>query len=109
MCDAWLIGWGDHTIPCKDNNKTIAHHYIRDGWAVALQRVIALAGHILPNATLDTEKPNLLQCDPGAKPLDISFDIDPVPSPDAPSVCEYAYVSVDIAITSPVLQSLPPP
>ena len=100
--------WGGHTIPCKENNKMIAHHFIRDGWEVALQRVIALAGCILPTVKLDTEKPSLLQCDPGTKPLDISFEIDPVPSPDAPPVCEYACVGGNITIISPV-QSLPPP
>ena len=49
-----------------------------------------------------------MQCDPGAKPLDLSFDIDPVPSPDALAVCEYACVGGDITITSSV-QSLPSP
>ena len=74
------------------NNKTIAHHYIRDGCAVALQRTITLARYILPTAKLDTKEPHLLWCDPGAKSLDISFEIDPVPSPDAPAVCGYACV-----------------
>ena len=95
-------------MSCKENKKTVAHHYIHDGWAVALQRVIALAGYILPTAKLETEKPSLLRCDPVAKPLDLSYDIDPVPSPDAPAVCEYACVGGDITITSPV-QSLPHP
>ena len=74
---------------------------------MALQRIISLAGYILPTAKLETEKPSLLWCDPGAKPLDLSFDIDPVPSPDTRVVSEYACVGGDITITSPV-QSLPP-
>ena len=107
-CEQTHDCWDDHTMACKDNNKTIAHHYIRDGWAVALQRIIALARYILPTTKLDTEKPHLLQCEPGAKPLDISFDIDPVPSPDALAVSEYACVGGNITITSPI-QSLPHP
>ena len=61
-----------------------------------------------PPSSSNTEKPSLLQYDPGTKPLDISFEIDPVPSPDAPPVCEYACVGGNITITSHV-QSLPPP
>ena len=95
-------------MSCKEKNETMTHHFIRDGWAVALQRVIALAGYILATAKLKTEKPSLLQCDPGAKSLDFSFDIDPVPSPDSPAVYEYACVGGDITTTSPI-QSLPPP
>ena len=95
-------------MSCKDNNKTIAHHYIRDGWVVALQLIIALVGYILPTAKLDTEKPHLLRCDHSVKPLDISFNINPFSSPDTPAVYEYACAGGDITIISPV-QSLTPP
>ena len=93
---------------CTENSKKIAHNFIGNGWDVSLQRVIALARYILPTANLDTEKPRLLECDPGANPLDLSFNIDPDPSLDVPAVCEYACVGGDITITPPV-QSLPPP
>ena len=48
---------------------------------------IAAAGCILPTAKLGTEKPRLFECDPGDNPLELSFNIDPDPSPDAPATC----------------------
>ena len=95
--------WGDHGFSCTENNKIMAHHYIRDGWALALQRVLASAGYIRPTAKLETEKPHLIDCDPGASPLDLSFNIDPSPSPAAPATCEYICVGGDVTITPPVL------
>ena len=89
-------------MSCTENNKTIAHHFIRDGWAVALQCVIALAGYIRSTAKLDTDKPHLLDCDPGVNPLDLSLDIDLDPSPDALVACGHSCVSGNITITSPV-------
>ena len=71
--------YGDHAFCCKENNKKMMHHFIRDGWACALQPALATAGYIHPNAKLVTEKPNLSRSCPGVFPLDLSFDIDPDP------------------------------
>ena len=30
--------WGDHFFSCTENNKTLAHHFIRDGWAVRIYK-----------------------------------------------------------------------
>ena len=81
----------------------MAHHFIWDGWALTLQRVLASAGYILPSAKLETEKPHLIDCDLGAAPLDLSFNINLSPSPAAPAACEYICVSGDVTITPPVV------
>ena len=96
-------------MSCKDNNKTTAHNFIRDGWALALQRTIADAGYIRPSAKLHTKKGCLLECDPDANPLDLSFNINPDPSPDAQAPCEYSCFGDDITCTSPVKASPHPP
>ena len=83
-------------------------NYIRDGLALALQHIIAAAGYILPTAKLDTEKSHILECNPCANPLNLSFDIDPDPPPESPTTSEYSCVGGDITTTSHV-QSLPPP
>ena len=67
-----------------------------------------MVGYTLPTAKIDTEKPRLLECDPGANPLDLLFNIAPRPSPEALTTREYSCVGGDITITSPV-QSPPPP
>ena len=96
--------WSDHVFGCTENNKTIAHHFIQDGWALALQRVLASAGHILPTAKLEMEKPHLIDCDLGANPLDLSFNINPSPSLAAPATCEYTCVDGDVMITPPPVE-----
>ena len=79
----------------------MAHHFIRDGWALALQRVLASAGYILPTAKLETEKPHLIDCDLGANPLDLSFNVDPSPLPAAPDPCECSCFGGNVTITPP--------
>ena len=44
----------------------------------------------------------MIDCDLGAKPPDLSFDIGPSPLPAAPPTCEYAYICDDITTTPPV-------
>ena len=80
----------------------MANHFIRDSWALALQRAIATARYIFPINKLETEKPHLLDCDLGATPLDLSFDVDPSPLPAAPAACEYPCVDGDVKITPSV-------
>ena len=65
--------------------------------------MLASAGYIRPTAKLETEKPHLIDCDLGATPLDLSFNVDPSPSPAAPAACEYICVGGDVTITPPVL------
>ena len=76
---------------------------------MVLQQIIATAGYILPNARLDTEKQDLLGCDPGASPLDVYFDINPKSLPEAPASYEYLTVGDNLTITSPVKPSTHPP
>ena len=89
-------------MSCTENNKTITHHFIYDGWSLVFQRIIAVAGYILSTAKLDTEQRHLLECNPVANPLDASFDIDPYPSREAPASCEYYCVGGAINIVSHV-------
>ena len=63
--------WGDCTISCSENSMQIVHNFILDEWALALQRVIAMAGYILPTAKPDAEEPHLLECDTGTNPLNL--------------------------------------
>ena len=90
---------GDHAFGCTGNSKIMAHHFIYNGWALALQRVIATAGYILPAAKLKTEMHHLLYYNLGANPLDLSFNIVLRPSPAAPATCEYACIGGNITIT----------
>ena len=92
-------------MSCTENNKTIAHHLIRDRWAMALQCFIAAAGYILFTAKFDTEKLRLLEYDTVTNPPDVSFDIDPDPSPEAPASCGHFCVGGNITINSPVEHS----
>ena len=80
----------------------MAHNFIRDGVALALQPILATAGYILPTAKVEVEKPHLVQNHPGVKPLDLSFDVDPMHSPDAPSTCPFDTVGWDVTIVPPV-------
>jgi hypothetical protein len=65
--------------------------------------VLASDGYILPAAKLETEKPHLIDCDLGANPLDLSFNIDPSPLSAAPATCEYICVGGNVTITPPVV------
>ena len=94
--------WGDYVFGCKENNKIMAHHFIRDGWATSLQQVIATAGYILSVSKLETENPHLLDFNIGVKPLDLTFNIDPSPSLAAPAPCEYFCIDGDVTITPSV-------
>ena len=79
------------------------HHYIWDGWAINFQQVLVSAGYILPASKLETEKPHLIDCDlAGAKQLDLSFKIDPSPSPSASAPSDYTCVGGDVTIAPPV-------
>ena len=98
-CDKTHDCWGNHDFSCTEHNKTMAHHFIWDGWTLALQRMLASAGYILPTAKLETENPHLIDCNLGANPLDLSFNIDPSPSPAASATCEYACVGGNVTIT----------
>lgn len=80
----------------------MAHNIIVDGWAAALQPALALAGHILPTSTLSTERANLVECSPCAKPLDLCFDIDPTPSTSDQPPCPYPTIGGDITIAPPI-------
>ena len=80
----------------------MAHNFIRDGWAASLQPVVATVGYILPTSKLETEKPHLVPCDKGARPFNLSFDIDPHPSPTAPILCPFSTIGGDVTITPPV-------
>ena len=93
--------WDNHVFSCTEDNKTMAHHFIRDRCALALQRVLASAGYILQTAKLETERTHLIDCDLGANPLDLSFNINPSPSPVAPASCDYDFVGGDVTITPP--------
>ncbi|KAL7531801.1 hypothetical protein ACHAWF_003911, partial [Thalassiosira exigua] len=65
--------WGDHAMSCVANNKTMAHNYMRDGIAVALQAPLATAGLILATTKLEKERTGLISSNPDLKPLDMSF------------------------------------
>jgi len=67
-----------------------------------LQQVIATAEYILPTSKIEIEKPHLVVCDKGARPFDLSFDIDPNPSPHAPAPCTYTTIGSNVMITPPV-------
>ena len=100
-CGAVYDCFGDHSFSCKSNSKLMAHNIIRDDLATYLQPAIATAGYIHPSSKLETEKPRLAESDPGARPLDVSFDIDPINTPDAPATCPYPTVGMDVTITPP--------
>ena len=69
---------------------------------MALQRVIATAGYILPTPKLETEEPHLLDDDIGAKLHDLSFGINPSPLPAAPAPYEHSCIDGNVTITPPV-------
>jgi hypothetical protein len=99
-CGATHDKYGDHAFDCRPNNKTAAHHHIRDGLLTALQPALAEAGHIHATSKLERELPRLSRLDPGAKPLDIAFRPDPNPASDAPEPCPFSIVGGDVTITS---------
>ena len=47
-CGATHDLFGDHAFFYVSNNKKMASNYIRDGWATALQPILATAGYIHP-------------------------------------------------------------
>ncbi|KAL7524652.1 hypothetical protein ACHAWF_001035, partial [Thalassiosira exigua] len=69
--------WGDHAFSCVANNKTMAHNYIRDALALALQAPLATAGFILATTKLQKEKAGLIESNSNLKPLDASFSPEP--------------------------------
>jgi hypothetical protein len=86
----------------------MAHHFIRDSWATALQPALALAGHISNSTKLDIERPNITTVDISARPFDISFEptlhatnCDFNPSP-------FSIVGTDVTITHSHEHSTPP-
>ena len=92
--------WGDHAFCCKENNKIGAHNFIVQGLALALQPILSTAGYILPSSKLDTERLHLIDCDKGAKPLDLSFQPDPDPSSTAYTPCRFPTCGFDVTIVS---------
>ncbi len=100
--------YGDHIFCCSENNKKMAHNIIVDGWAHALQPVLATAGYIEPTSTLVTERANLIECSPGAKPLDLCFDIDPSRPTSTLPPCSYPTIGGDVTIAPPVPTTLVP-
>ena len=79
----------------------MAHNFIRDSLARDLQRPLATAGYILPTAKLQTEKPYIIASDKGARPLDVSFDLDPTITAEA-ACCPYSTCGGDVTIVRPV-------
>ena len=79
----------------------MAHNFIRDSLARDLQQPLATAGFILPSAKLQTEKPYIIASDKGARPLDVSFDIDPTITAEA-AFCPYSTCGGDVTIVRPV-------
>ena len=95
-------------MSCRSNNKTTTSSSIRDGWATVLQRPVAEAGFIRPSTKLDTKKRGVVKCDPLAKPFDVSFEINPNPSPSSRTQYEYKTVGGDVTIiTTNNIQSQP--
>ena len=89
---------GDHAFCCIKNNKKMAHDYCCSGFCAALQKPIATAGYILPTAKLELEKANLIDCDKGARPLDVSFHPDLSLDAYAPAPCPFSTVGGDVTI-----------
>lgn len=98
-CGTTHDAYGDHAFRCKKHNKTSAHHFIRDGWAAALQPALALSGYINPNTQLQTEIPHLSPSDITARPFDFSFTPDPHPTDPSHCSCPYTIIGADVTIT----------
>lgn len=79
--------------------------FIRDGWVIALQLALSTVGYIRLIA-LESKKPNLVSCEPGAKPLNISFEPNPDPDPLHPRSHPFLFPAVggDIVIAPPTKQ-----
>ena len=84
----------------------MAQFFIQDGWALGLQHVLVTAGYILSTSKIKTDKSHWVAYDKGARHSDLSFCINPNPSPHAPTT-PYRYTTIcgDIMITPPVLPS----
>lgn len=100
-CGTTHDAFGDHCFRCSANHKLAAHNIIVDGWADALHAPLATAGFILPSTKLDTERPNVVECSPGIRPLDLAFDIaSSISKPNRVS-CDYPTVGGDVTIAPP--------
>ena len=66
---------------------------------------IATVGYIIQTSKIETEILHVAVCDKGARPIDLSFDIDPDPFPSAPEPCLYVVIGGNITFTPPVLPS----
>ncbi|KAL7539682.1 hypothetical protein ACHAWF_006483, partial [Thalassiosira exigua] len=84
--------WGDHAMSCVANNKTMAHNYMRDGFAVALQAPLATAGFILSTTKLEKERTGLIGSNPDLKPLDMSFRPEPAAEQAQAIECPHTHV-----------------
>ena len=85
----------------------MAHNFIHNRSGIILQQPLAhaTAGYILPTAKLEVEKPHLIQDYPDIKPLDMSFDVDPMHSADTPATCPFDTSGWDFTITPTVSPS----
>ena len=93
--------FGDHCFGCKENNKKFAHNFIVNGVADGLQKPLATAGYIQKSSNVIVERPHLMPSDLEARPLDLSFEIDPDPTETAPASCPFNIIGGDITITGP--------
>lgn len=84
---------------CNKHSKILPHNFIRDNWASALQPALSLAGYILPNTTLQTERNNICASNPFLRPFDISFDPDFNTTTQNSCNCPFSTVGADITIT----------
>ena len=101
---------GDHCFSCSDNHKhKLTAHNIVDGWADTLQAPLATAGYIMPTTKLDTERPNLVKCPPGIRPLDLSFDVDTNISKPNRVSCDYPTIGGNVNIAPPTTTYVSPP
>ncbi|KAL7550150.1 hypothetical protein ACHAWF_013396 [Thalassiosira exigua] len=94
--------WGDHAFTCVANNKTMAHNYIRDALALALQAPLATACFLLATAKLEKETAGLIESNGNCKPLDVSFGPEPAANSTQLVDCPYNDVGADVTITPPV-------
>jgi hypothetical protein len=79
--------------------KISIHNSIQDGFTRKLAPILATAGYILPNFTLDLEPQLYLQSDPHARPFNISFDPFPAIPPNANHGCHYTTIGADIIVS----------
>jgi hypothetical protein len=91
--------WGGHTFNCIHHSKIMAHHFIRESWATAIQPALTFSGYISNSTKLDIERPNITTTEISARPFDISFE----PSLHATNTnfnpCPFSIVDTDVNIT----------